>query len=697
MSSSLRTEPPPGAHTEPLAGGFPGTDVPKRPGRLRPVRRHLGLVLAVGVPLVVGIVHVLLVAPHYHVGSFDDDASYILSAKAILAGGGLTGRLPSGALVVSAYPPGYSLLLVPLVWIGGTGAALRALSLVCYAALFPLTWRYLGTRRLPEPFRVAVLMLMALNPVLATFGTMVMAETPFLVLFLVTLLLVDRWSTSGRALSPAGIAVIVAVGGMVWLKEAAIAMVAGLALWLVLRREVRKAVAVAGGTLVLLAPVAIARLVSGVPLTGARYSEELGGYYTGNLVDRLSHVVSAAAHYVSTALPASVVPSGSPFSGWTYDVLRVAGWHVPVLCILGLVVWARRYRDAAVAVVLCYVAETLLWPYINERRVILVLPVVLAWYALGGWVVGAALLRWWRQKNWARGRLVRPGLAAVCATAIVAPLVAQFPRDYLFALGQSSSQPEASPYAAILARLGAPRDVVETDYESTLALVSGHPTADGAFLASLTSCPDQAIRAALSADHASYLLTGALNKPEQVDSPCLLAEGTSQPWAIRLFRTGHDQATVFELVGPGTPNPGLADLTAPAPVSGSTPVVAVPVAQVGEGDNPGTVPSTLAVAGTGVLTWDWGGAATVRQVSVGAAGAVSGPTAGVRVELRLPSGAWTSVAAAGTAVGDIPGTAPFLLASFPQGITATALRVIIQGSGQVSAMDVHALGEGPPA
>jgi hypothetical protein len=104
------------------------------------------------------------------------------------------------------------------------------------------------------------------------------------------------------------------------------------------------------------------------------------------------------------------------------------------------------------------------------------------------------------------------------------------------------------------------------------------------------------------------------------------------------------------------------------------------------------MPTTLATAGAGAFTWDWGRATTVQQVSVGAAGATSG-TGAVSLELRLPSGVWMPVAGAGGAVGDDPGTTPFLLASFPHGMTATALRVVVQGGGQVSAMDVHALAQ----
>jgi hypothetical protein len=201
----------------------------------------------------------------------------------------------------------------------------------------------------------------------------------------------------------------------------------------------------------------------------------------------------------------------------------------------------------------------------------------------------------------------------------------------------------------------------------------------------------------LAKDDASYLLLGALNKPELVDSPCLMSAASSQPWAVRLLRTGYDRATVFELIGPGTGHPDLTDVTAAATVTGSAPIQLVPIAPLVEGDDPGTMPATDAASGSGVITWDWGHAATLRQISVGAANAVSGPTGRVTVEVRMPSGEWVPVASTAAGVGDGPGAAPFLLSSFPQGLVATAVRVTIDGAGPVVAMDVHALADGGTA
>jgi hypothetical protein len=217
---------------------------------------------------------VALVAPRYFVGSFDDDAGYILTTRALLAGHGLTAHLANGTTVAGSYPPGYSALLAPLLWLWPhTFLPLRLLSTLCYAALFPLTWLYLRRRAVSDGVRVAALVVLALGPPLATYGSMVMAETPFLVLLVVLLLWVDRWERQPRAITRTGVAVILMAGGLVWLKEAGIGIAAGLVLWLLFQRPPRwpqKAAAVAGGVVILLLHVEAARLAAGEPLAGSR-------------------------------------------------------------------------------------------------------------------------------------------------------------------------------------------------------------------------------------------------------------------------------------------------------------------------------------------------------------------------------------------------------------------------------------------
>ncbi|MCL2395211.1 MAG: hypothetical protein FWC87_11040 [Acidimicrobiaceae bacterium] len=704
--------------TTTIESGAPAASVPPQGPLRRFWAAHWRVALLVGLPAVIGIIHVWLVSYHYFVGSFDDDASYLMTAQAILHGAGLTGHLPSGASVVGAYPPGYSFLLIPLLWIWPHSFnPERVFSAVAYAAVFPLLWVYLGRRKVGDVVRFGALLLLAANPVMATFGSMVMAETSFLVLLLVLLLITEGWrpGPASRVLGPRGIAVVVAGAGLVWLKEAGLGVVVGLGLWYLLHRDWRKATAVIGGCALLLVPVLVARHVGGVPLAGSRYSQELGSYYSGGWMDRVTHVLPASlVHYFTFALPATVLPHGSPLpgtSGWLV-VWAVLAAQVGVFTVLGLAISVFRYRDAAVVAIPVYAAETLLWPQVNERRVILALPIVIAWYVLG--VVTA--VRWLlafvgahtgardpvrndsiRASRWSWPALYRPvslvGVGVLAAAAIGTPLAFQFPRDYLFGLHRTSSHPGGSRYMSILAAVGQPSTVVETDYESTTALFSGHLTANKAFIASPGRiCNPTAIHQALAGDRAGYLLIGTVNKPGVIDSPCLFRQAVSHPsWAVRLLRTSRDQASVFELFGPGTAHPQMSNLLAGSDVSSSAPLGYVRNRSLGAGDLPGLSTVLTPTDGESTIAWSWGPNVTLDQVSVGEVRLLHGGSlSGVTLEVQRANGSWVAVSDAPGLVGD--GGAPYLLGEFPSGTRAQAMRLVVRSSAPVVVTDANALG-----
>lgn len=661
-----------GAPTERVAPG------PVRGSRARAL-------LPVGLPLLVGLVHVALVAPHYFVGSFDDDASYILTAKGLLAGAGLTGRLPSGQVVVGLYPPGYSALLAPLVWLWPHNfLPLRLLSVASYAAVFPLTGLLLARRGWSPRRRGAALLLLAVGPPFATFGSMVMAEAPFVVVLLLLLLAVDRWRDDKAVLTPAGLTVAVTAAATVWLKQAAIGLVAGMLLWLVLggaRRGRAKAGFLALTTGVMLAPVVVARLAAGVPLAGARYSQELGGYYQGGLLRRLVDVLPGSAwHMVSTVLPETVVPylEPLPIDGHWPDLWQAVSLPLFALIATGAVVWFARHRDAAVPMVAVYLLESALWPFVNERRTVLVVPLVAAWMAGGAaW--------WW---DWMRAHVRDAGrrrlaatTAAVAAIALIlVPDAVQMPRDYLYGWGQSGSHFGGSRYARLLAALGRPADVVETDYQSSTALFTGHATNWNAFVFSQPGglCYPPEVFALLAADRATYLLLGDVNKPGVLDNPCLLELALGGGWAVPLLHTARDQASVWELYGPTVGRRQVADLLE------------------------GIVPAYGTSGDTTSITWTFPSPRSVGQVSVGQATLSAGRVRTVRLQLERPDGKWVTVASGAAGAGDGAGDLPFLMAT-PAAREAAAVRVQLVGaardaaaSGNALVSDVAALGP-PPA
>lgn len=637
----------------------------------------------------------MVVGSLYHVGSFDDDASYVLAARALASGTGLTGPLIPGVPLVGVYPPGYGALLAPLALIWPHSLiAFRALSLVLFLAIFPLTWTYLGRRHMDPPIRLAVLVGLALSPLLATYATMVMPEVPFLVVLLLLLLVIERWEHQRRAITWAGASTILAAAALLWLKEAGVGLVVGLVAWLLLGRLWRKALLLGGATALLFLPVVIARAAAGVALVGSRYSSDFGGAYAGGLIGRVAHVLPHAAFtYLTTALPSSLSPLiGGPFpgDGVIGIVLGLLQLTATPLTIVGFVVWTRHHRDATSVAVPFYLLATLTYPFINERRVILVLPVVVAWYVLGAHRVWLAVNRAARTARPTVVARVGRALPIAAASIIVVTLIGQFPRNYRFHVGQQSSAPDGSSYMAFLRSLGPPSEIVETDYRWTTALFSGHPTANSAFVA---PCDDVAIIDAIQRDRASYLLSAALNLPGVILSPCILPLVASEPDAVRLYRTARDKSSVFELVGPGTPRPDVRDVTPTAQLTPSSPMLAMVAEEPQvDGDPAGSYPTLPADGGTAALTWSWREPQPVTQVSLSRAEAEHA-TGSVVVDLLGADGVWRDVARSAGAVGEEAPTA-YLLARFDQPVMATAARVTVAGQGVVAVHDLHVLASG---
>jgi hypothetical protein len=605
-------------------------------------------------------------------------------ARGIAHGVGLGGYLAHHVPLLDAYPPGYPLVLAPLLWLFGSSTYVpeRILSTVCMAGLFPLVWVWLGRRRVPETVRAAVLTLLALSPLVATYGSMVMAEAPFLLVLGVLLVIGDRWEAAARSWCPAAIGTVALVVAAVWLKEAGLAFVPGLVLWLAWRRRWWPAL-VAGATgVALLMPIVVGRLATGVPVAGARYTSELGGYYAGGLLHRIALVPMGVGEWFFDALPSAIVPTGSPLSANTalFVLFRgLACTTTALFVVIGTVTWLRRRgADLAFFLVVSYVGEVCLYKYVNDRRAVLVLPILLTWYVVG--VVQS--YRWLtaRARDLAVVARWRRGFAFCGLLAVAGPLSAQFPTDYRYDLGQNSSTPANSPYMALLLQLGHSSQVVETTYLWSTALFSRHATDNLAAIDTASNCDPASVVDDLRSDNASYLLTAAIDIPGEVDSPCLEKVAASSSWAVPLLQTPVDSATVYELVGPQTAQPNMRTLLS----IGSTTLAPPRTA----GTSRPTTRHTPDI-------WRWSLPAedAVRQISVGGIAAATGATGAV--SLRLLEGTrWHTLASVSGTVG---ATAhPFLLATLPAGTEASAIELSVVAPGPVHLDDLAVLGTSSP-
>ncbi len=405
--------------------------------------------------------------------------------------------------------------------------------------------------------------------------------------------------------------------------------------------------------------------------------------------------------YLENVLRQSVLPTGSPLpsSGPVPVLMAIVGATVPVFAIVGAVVWYRRHPRAESWMVWAYFAETLAYPYNNQRRVVLVLPMVTIWYVAGAAAVGRALLA-------LGGRTLSRVAASVAVVVAVlvagVPTAVGFTRDYLFNVGQKSSEFAQSPAMDLLKAIGPDSAVVETDYRGSVAFFSDHRTAWSAFTAttpfgpfawSVLNCSVPVVNGALRADSAQFLMVGDVNHPGVMDSPCLLHMATdpstaAQIGAVRLLSTDHDQTSVFELVGAGTPQSHAVDWTArKAPTSRATAVLLAPN---GQGDVGGIAYSVPAQRGTARYTWAWRTPVPLSQLSIGSVTS-TGPVLRTTVSIELPDRAWRSVSVVAGAVGDY-GVVPYALVDLPSGTEVIGFKVSVRTTGTAQIAYVNAIG-----
>ena len=589
----------------------------------------------VGLICLVAAAHAALVAGHYVIGSFDDDGHYLALAKAFVHGKGYVDTSAPGAPTESLYPPGYPLLIAPFVASSSTVLwPLRLLSALAFVGCIPL----LGTlvRRYGFSVRVAAaaMLLFALNPTAGTFATEVMPESIFLLVLLVVLLALPRWEEDDRLLSWAGAGVAIGAPYLLLLKTAGLPMLAGIGLWLAIRRRWRHLATLIVTSALIIGPVLVLRLVAG-PVVGDRYTSEY--QIAGPLIPAIWHGV---VHYFNNAIPDTLVPiEGARLLGHGVvldALLKVVRYTATPLVMLGWWSWLRRRIDVSALIVPFYLLETLPFPFINQRRVILLLPWVVAWYALGWRDVLKVVARWRpvMSRAWAPS-----AVTAVPAAAVVAILAWQMPRDYLLQLGERTPAARGSGYVAALSEMTPPDWSIETGYRWTIADLTGRTATNTAHFT--FNCPDptapgdtEVLRQMLNSEHVATVLDAALKWPSTMDQACVFQTMSVAKWAIPVY-TGRDESTVFMLVGSGTPR---ADVDVAANVLA-----------------PATDETRLAKP------------AAVQEISV----ELDGLSPDAALELRGPRGQWRTVPTTITS-----GVTHLLHAQLAEPITATAVRVV---------------------
>lgn len=690
------------------------TNTTHRPSFTPMLRAHWPLFVI----LAAALAYYLMLLPGQVFGLRNDDAQYVMLARALASGRGFVDSALPGNPISTFVPPGYPALLVPLIWFfPGSVLALELSSVVFSLIAVVLTYIYLRLKALPAWMTLLVTVLFALNPVVGYYSGIAMAEAPFVGCLMALLIALHFYERTDRPLNGWAILSVLLAAGIFYLKAAGVLIPFAVIAYFFLIRKPRHALTLAVGIGLLLGLFVVGRMMINGTLVGYGYEGTFAGAYQGNFASRVTRVLLTMLNgiwqYMTYAFSITLVPTVPQVSILnTPPVLALNGFFafiVGPLVLAGWLVNSARRRDAAMLIAPAYFGMTLLWPYIHERRVILLLPLVILYFVVGMYaVIVEALPRVVRFVP----ALVARGLFAIVLMLVIAVHVARFVVDYQ--LTYVTPPPvlqieQDSPWVEFLTRTTGSDDVFATNVWYRYHLLTGRHTV-GSFW------PSTCMEIKFAGNHDAFWRDVGLYKPRfillqadtydvneygQQDHFCLLSILDSYPdHFVRVYSQTPSKIAIYEVLSTDPEDFARTNLTArAAPQSNSPDSVMLNTA-------PRAVPTNYILYphnGAAELTIPLSSAALIDTITLGQAGSGTGRVSRLQVMLQAPSGEWRNVDTleniriGNAEAGAIePATQPYYYRRLPQPTPANAIRVRFEGEGWFYASDFNAIGLSTP-
>lgn len=374
----------------------------KSPGELPPLKlrapsflEHKGFLFILIVFLLLAL---LLFDPKPFLGG--DNATYIILAKSLLSGRGYLDLSAPNAPPHKLYPPGYPLLLAPLLFLFPRFLLpFKFLSLVAASLSLYLSFRIFGcgssgpgpgsskeTFAKNRTLGFSLAAFMAVNATYLEFSHWVLSEIPFLLASLWVLSLLPRFAPPRSPDWRDVLLLAVTASATYYVRSAGITLIFALFVFLLLRRRYRLALFFAALTALFLLPWQVRNWlvrIEGTTYLGAFFLRDPYNQVAGNatLSEVLARFLPNAKAYGLTILPQLLLSLPTPAPSYLISL--------PLLSLLfygfvGRIRSARRV-GAIEIYVLGTVLIALLWPQVwTDRRFLLPLLPFLLFYFLFG-------------------------------------------------------------------------------------------------------------------------------------------------------------------------------------------------------------------------------------------------------------------------------------------------------------------------
>lgn len=470
------------------------------------------------------------------IGVFHDDARYLLLARSIAQGTGYRFVFVPGLPAGTHFPPAFPLVLAALWKVAPAFPAsvifFKLLNAFMLALAALMTYVFARARAGLGPWAAVGIALVFAGSVPELFIDSVLFSEPFFIAGMlgaltVAELVVQRPAPDGRAastLATVAVAAGLAIGAVTMIRTIGIALGAGAAITLVMRRQWRDFALVMAGIALFVVPWQLWTMRHGTEIPQI-LSGDYGTYVNWIKVALHSEGYGFELRVAATNLPGFAIPlnllglrSAPP------AVTALVAVPLLVALALGTVRLARR-TPMTVASTAVYLFVVLIWPYAPDRLLWPVWPVLLVAAACG-----AADIVAWRPVAPLRraSRTIELAALAICMLLFVRWHAVQY-------RSRSWEGPAAAnaklAVAAAKAAATLPPGLIACEFDAFVSLYAGRPAIPILPLMAAgylrTRPPAEAatqLGEILDVYHPSFLLVGT---PEAFDAARLLAHATS--------------------------------------------------------------------------------------------------------------------------------------------------------------------------
>jgi hypothetical protein len=367
------------------------------------------IVMAIGL-LIAASIYALALTPY--IGDGYDDGHYIALAQALAHGKGFSQPQMPGNPPEAQYPPGWPLVLVPVLWIvpdfPANAVGFKIVALVGALVFVALTFGWLRWRGESPSIALAVAMLTLFNPLVLSYATSAFSEMAYGACSILALWLVEKYTRNENPTWIATLFTSFVVAFAFYVRTFGITLVAATIVYAILRTR-RAGVRLSGWIVAWIAPwfVRGAWLPGDSPylqqfLLKAQEQPELG---TIGIFDLIVRVVLNLRAYVLAGLPGVVMPSqvpltfvnlaeglrvGAPFVGSDIVLAMLVGSAVlaPILLRRELMDWYLAF----------YLGLGLLWNWEPIRFLVPLIPLLYGNVLKQMTMFGHALDARWRSR-----------------------------------------------------------------------------------------------------------------------------------------------------------------------------------------------------------------------------------------------------------------------------------------------------------